>query len=96
MNSLLSTKKYLSQNLLISIPKAIAYFDDAEETEDAVSLKNQTWDSAKKIIQKSIREYLAEMAVKEISKWLSVDFYQPFFSIMPSFISKFLLSATVR
>lgn len=51
-------KKYPSQELLISIPQAITYFDDAEESEEPVSLKNQTWASVKKIIQKSVREYL--------------------------------------
>lgn len=52
-------KKYPSQNLLITIPQAITYFDDAEESEEPVSLKNQTWTSVKKIIQKSVREYLS-------------------------------------
>lgn len=51
-------QKYPSQNLLISIPQAITYFDDAEESEEPVSLKGQTWSSVKKIIQKSVREYL--------------------------------------
>lgn len=51
-------KKYPSQELLIGIPQAITYFDDAEESEDPVSLKNQTWESVKKAIQKSVREYL--------------------------------------
>lgn len=50
--------KFKNQFLAISIPKAITYFDDAEESEDPVSLKNQTWDSVKKAIQKSVREYL--------------------------------------
>ncbi|MEP6466775.1 MAG: nucleotidyl transferase AbiEii/AbiGii toxin family protein [Parafilimonas sp.] len=50
--------KFKNQFLLVSIPKAITYFDDAEESEDPVSLKNQTWNSVKKIIQKSVREYL--------------------------------------
>jgi predicted nucleotidyltransferase component of viral defense system len=52
-------KKYASQNLLITIPQAITYFDDAEDSEEPVSLKNQTWDSVKKAIQKSVREYLS-------------------------------------
>ena len=51
--------KFKNQFLLISIPKAITYFDDAEESEEPVSLKNQTWSSVKKVIQKSVREYLA-------------------------------------
>ncbi len=52
-------QKYPSQDLLITIPQAISYFDDAEESEEPVSLKNQTWDSVKKAIQKSVREYLS-------------------------------------
>jgi predicted nucleotidyltransferase component of viral defense system len=52
-------EKFENQLLAISIPKAISYFDDAEESEEPVSLKNQTWDSVKKIIQKSIRKYLS-------------------------------------
>ena len=51
-------EKFKNQLLAISIPKAISYFDDAEESEEPVSLKNQTWDSVKKTIQKSVREYL--------------------------------------
>ncbi|MEO8711682.1 MAG: nucleotidyl transferase AbiEii/AbiGii toxin family protein [Parafilimonas sp.] len=52
-------QKYPAQNLLITIPQAITYFDDAEESEDPVSLKDQTWSSVKKIIQKSVKEYLS-------------------------------------
>ncbi|MEO6837176.1 MAG: nucleotidyl transferase AbiEii/AbiGii toxin family protein, partial [Ginsengibacter sp.] len=37
-------EKYATQNLLITVPQAITYFADAEESEDPVSLKNQTWD----------------------------------------------------
>ena len=36
-------EKYLQQNLLISVPQAMMYFGDAEECEDPVSLKGQTW-----------------------------------------------------
>ena len=52
-------RKYVSQQLLISVPQAITYFDDAEESEDPVSLKGQTWDSVKKQIQYKVREYLS-------------------------------------
>jgi predicted nucleotidyltransferase component of viral defense system len=41
-------QKYPAQNLLITIPQAITYFDDAEESEEPVNLKNQTWSSVKK------------------------------------------------
>lgn len=52
-------EKFKNQLLLISIPRAITYFDDAEESEEPVSLKGQTWSSVKKFIQKSVREYLS-------------------------------------
>jgi len=51
--------KFKNQLLAISIPKAITYFDDAEESEEPISLKNQTWDPVKKIIQKAVRGYLS-------------------------------------
>lgn len=52
-------KKFKNQLLLVSIPYAITYFEDAEESEEPVSLKNQTWSAVKKSIQKSVREYLS-------------------------------------
>ena len=51
-------KKYPSQQLLISIPQAIIYFDDAEQSEDPRSLKGQTWEAVKKFIQKKVSDYL--------------------------------------
>ena len=51
-------QKFRSQQLLISIPQALTYFDDAEETEDPVSLKGQTWESVKNFIQQKVRDYL--------------------------------------
>lgn len=50
--------KFPEQNLLISIPQAITYFDDAEESEDPVSLKGQTWKSVKKYIQHQVSDFL--------------------------------------
>ena len=52
-------KKFKNQSLAISIPQAIIFFDDAEESEAPVSLKNQTWDAVKKTIQKKVNEYLS-------------------------------------
>ncbi|MDI9320618.1 MAG: nucleotidyl transferase AbiEii/AbiGii toxin family protein [Phycisphaerales bacterium] len=52
-------QKYPNQNLLISIPQAITYFEDAEEGEDPVSLKGQTWEGVKSSIQKTVRAYLS-------------------------------------
>lgn len=51
-------KKFPEQNLLITIPQAIIYFTDAEETNAPVSLKGQTWDKVKKFIQKKVSDYL--------------------------------------
>lgn len=55
----LHRKKFPDQNLLITIPQSIIYFVDAEESEDPVSLKGQTWDLVKKRIQEKVRNYLA-------------------------------------
>ena len=52
------TQKYPSQELLISISYALTYFVDADESEEPVSLKGQTWASVKKSIQKKVSEYL--------------------------------------
>jgi hypothetical protein len=51
-------QKYPSQILMISVPQAMIYFDEAEESEDPVSLKGQTWESVKKNIQKKVSDYL--------------------------------------
>lgn len=51
-------QKYPSQMLAISIPHAITYFVDAEESETPVSFKNQSWESVKKDIQRVVSEYL--------------------------------------
>ena len=50
--------KFPEQNLLITIPQAITYFDDADQTEDPISLKGQTWESVKKYIQQKVSDYL--------------------------------------
>jgi hypothetical protein len=50
--------KFPEQNLLITIPQAVIYFDDAEESEAPVSLKGQTWEGVKKFIQKKVSDYL--------------------------------------
>lgn len=52
------TKKYPSQQLLVSVPFALTYFIDAEESETPVSLKGQTWQGVKKTIQKKVNEFL--------------------------------------
>jgi predicted nucleotidyltransferase component of viral defense system len=51
-------QKYPSQMLAISIPHAITYFVDAEESETPVSFKGQTWEQIKKGISKAVSDYL--------------------------------------
>lgn len=51
-------QKYPSQMLAISIPNAITYFSEAEESETPVSFKNQTWEQIKKGISKVVSDYL--------------------------------------
>ena len=51
-------QKYSTQNLLISIPQVMVYFQDADEDENPVSLKSQTWEKVQKSIQKKIAEHL--------------------------------------
>ena len=50
--------KFPEQNLLITIPQAVTYFVDAEESEEPVSIKGQTWTGVKKFIQQKVNEYL--------------------------------------
>lgn len=52
-------EKYAKQNLLITVPQALTYFADAEESEDPISLKKQSWQSIKKIIAQKVSAYLA-------------------------------------
>ena len=51
-------EKYPSNQMLISIPYAVTYFADAEESENPVSLKGQTWETVKKTIQQKVNDYL--------------------------------------
>ena len=51
-------EKYPSQMLAISIPHALTYFVDAEDSEEPRSFKNQSWEGVKRGIQKAVRDYL--------------------------------------
>jgi len=51
-------QKYPSQMLAISIPHAITYFVDADESETPFSFKKQTWEGVKKGIRHAVRDYL--------------------------------------
>ena len=50
--------KYPSQMLLISIPQAIIYFKDADNSDEPISFKGQTWSGIKEIISEKVREFL--------------------------------------
>lgn len=50
--------KYPTQMLAISIPNAITYFVEADESETPVSFKGQTWLKIKKDISKVVSDYL--------------------------------------
>jgi hypothetical protein len=51
-------EKYPTQMLAISIPHAITYFVDANETEAPISFKMQTWETVQDGIKKAVRDYL--------------------------------------
>lgn len=51
-------EKYRTQNLFVTVPQAITYFADADDSEDPISLKNQTWKSVQAAIKKKVKEYL--------------------------------------
>lgn len=51
-------EKFSTQNLLITVPQAITFFADAEESEDPISFNNQTWQTVQAFINKKVREYL--------------------------------------
>lgn len=54
----LHKEKFATQNLLITVPQALTYFADADESEDPISLNNQTWSSVRDFIQGEVRSYL--------------------------------------
>ncbi|MCF8360798.1 MAG: nucleotidyl transferase AbiEii/AbiGii toxin family protein [Prolixibacteraceae bacterium] len=51
-------QKYPNQMLAISIPNAITYFVDADDSDTPVSHKGQTWEGVKKEISKIVSDYL--------------------------------------
>lgn len=51
-------EKFPKQQLLISIPEALCYFTDAEESEGPISLKGQTWEEIKQFIQHQVNQFL--------------------------------------
>jgi hypothetical protein len=51
-------KKYPSQMLLISIPQALSYFDEAEKSENPICLKGYRWEEVKIGISKAVSNFL--------------------------------------
>lgn len=51
-------KKYPKNLLAISIPTALVYFDDANESEDPICLRGQKWDDIKGFISEKVNEFL--------------------------------------
>ena len=52
-------QKYPEQRVLISIPSALTWFDDAENSPDPLSLNGTSWEDVKQSIRAAVREYLA-------------------------------------
>ena len=52
-------KKYINNSIPISVPYALTYFVDADESEDPVCIRGLSWEQVKSNIQKVVREYLA-------------------------------------
>ncbi len=52
-------QKYPNQMLAISIPNAISYFAEADDSETPLSFKGQTWEKVKDDIKKVVRDYLS-------------------------------------
>jgi len=51
--------KYPSQMLGISIPYALTYFVDADESEEPETIKKMSWNEVKSFISLKVREFLA-------------------------------------
>ena len=51
-------QKYVTQNLFITVPQAISYFADADESEDPICLQNQSWEDIQQAIGLKVSEYL--------------------------------------
>ncbi len=51
-------EKYSDQHLLISIPSAITYFSEAEESPDPVSLNGTTWENVQEKLKEEVRNFL--------------------------------------
>ncbi len=52
------SEKFPSNQILLSVPQALIYFEEAEDSEEPVSLKGQNWLQIKKGITKKVNEFL--------------------------------------
>lgn len=51
--------KYPNEQVLISIPRAITYFEDAENSPQPYCMQKLSWEDVKQTIRKAVREYLS-------------------------------------
>lgn len=51
-------RKFPGQQLLISIPQALTYFADADESEEPICLLGYSWKDIKTKIQRAVSEYM--------------------------------------
>jgi len=51
-------QKYPNQQLLISIPNALTYFDDADDSPDPIGLLGQNWEDIKEFIRARVSDFL--------------------------------------
>ena len=51
-------EKYTTQNLMITVPQALTYFDDADESNDPISLNGMKWIDVKRFIQSKVDDFL--------------------------------------
>jgi predicted nucleotidyltransferase component of viral defense system len=54
----LQREKYPNQMLAIGIPNAITYYVDAEDSEEPVSLRGQTWEDIKRSVSRTVSDFL--------------------------------------
>ena len=50
--------KYPNQMLAVSLPQALVYFEDAEESENPISLNSRTWGMVKSHLREKVRGFL--------------------------------------
>ena len=51
-------RKYPKNTIMISIPRALGYFEDAEESEEPKALNGLTWQEVKRSISRTVNSFL--------------------------------------